>query len=60
MLVQKKAESGATEIISHWHPNITINLVFDHTAWVPGQVYGQYQDMITILLTLCTGPATSG
>merc|ERR1740137_378141 len=35
---QKKAESGATEIISHWHPNITINLVFDHTAWVPGQV----------------------
>lgn len=26
------------EIVSHWHPNITVNLVFDYTNWVPGQV----------------------
>ena len=26
------------EIISHWHPNITVNIVCDHTPWVPGQV----------------------
>eukprot|EP00092_Neocalanus_flemingeri_P039654 GFUD01043186.1.p1 GENE.GFUD01043186.1~~GFUD01043186.1.p1 ORF type:complete len:633 (+),score=190.98 GFUD01043186.1:50-1948(+) len=35
---QEKAKIGKVEVISHWHPNITINLVFDHTAWVPGQV----------------------
>ena len=26
------------EIFSHWHPNITINLVNDYTPWIPGQV----------------------
>jgi hypothetical protein len=26
------------EIISHWHPNITINIVNDYTNWIPGQV----------------------
>ena len=26
------------EILSHWHPNMTINLVVDQTNWVPGQV----------------------
>merc|ERR1740137_281218 len=35
---QQKALVGKTEVISHWHPNMTINVVFDHTAWVPGQV----------------------
>ena len=25
-------------MISHWHPNITINLVDDHTPWVKGSV----------------------
>jgi len=35
---QKKALEGKTEVISHWHPNMTVNVVFDHTAWVPGQV----------------------
>ncbi|VDN99864.1 unnamed protein product [Rodentolepis nana] len=24
--------------VSHWHPNLTINLVDDHTAWVRGAV----------------------
>lgn len=36
---QQKAKDGIEhEIISHWHPNITINLVIDYTAWIPGQV----------------------
>lgn len=26
------------EYLSHWHPNLTINLVTDHTNWVYGQV----------------------
>lgn len=26
------------EVISHWHPNITINIVDDHTPWVKGSV----------------------
>uniref|UniRef100_A0A8D3CTJ6 CLPTM1 regulator of GABA type A receptor forward trafficking n=1 Tax=Scophthalmus maximus TaxID=52904 RepID=A0A8D3CTJ6_SCOMX len=35
----KRAEShGPVEIISHWHPNLTINMVDDHTAWVKGSV----------------------
>jgi len=35
---QKKAETGKIEVISHWHPNISVSLVYDHTPWVPGQV----------------------
>lgn len=27
-----------TEVLSHWHPNLTLNVVYDHTPWVPGQV----------------------
>lgn len=26
------------EYVSHWHPNLTINLVVDQTNWVYGQV----------------------
>lgn len=26
------------EILSHWHPNLTINLVDDHTAWTKGSI----------------------
>jgi hypothetical protein len=32
----KKAEVMTTEILSHWHPNLTINLVDDQTNWVRG------------------------
>lgn len=35
---QVKAAAGLTEIISHWHPNLTLNVVYDHTPWIPGQV----------------------
>ena len=32
----KAAEGIKHEIFSHWHPNITINLVVDYTPWAPG------------------------
>ncbi|KOX68196.1 Cleft lip and palate transmembrane protein 1 like protein [Melipona quadrifasciata] len=34
----EKAELMNQEYLSHWHPNLTINLVTDHTNWVYGQV----------------------
>ncbi|UYV65288.1 CLPTM1 [Cordylochernes scorpioides] len=34
----QKAEDNTVEILSHWHPNITVNLIDDHTAWVRGHV----------------------
>lgn len=35
---QEKAKTMKSEILSHWHPNVTINIVADQTPWVPGQV----------------------
>lgn len=34
----EQAEKTNQAIISHWHPNITINLVTDQTNWVKGSV----------------------
>ncbi|XP_024947156.1 cleft lip and palate transmembrane protein 1 homolog isoform X2 [Cephus cinctus] len=34
----KKAEIMDQEIVSHWHPNLTVNMITDQTAWVQGQV----------------------
>jgi hypothetical protein len=37
-----KVPQGSTdvlpEIVSYYHPNLTINVVDDHTRWVPGSV----------------------
>lgn len=38
LISKQKAAKMAQEIVSHWHPNLTINMVTDHTNWVPGQV----------------------
>jgi len=35
---QLKAKTIQSEIVSHWHPNLTINMVYDYTPWVPGQI----------------------
>lgn len=32
----EKAKVMSNEILSHWHPNLTINLVVDQTNWVKG------------------------
>jgi hypothetical protein len=37
--LKAKLEMGIKEeVISHWHPNVTINVVSDFTNWTPGQV----------------------
>jgi len=35
---QEKAKTVKSEIVSHWHQNLTINMVYDYTPWVPGQI----------------------
>uniref|UniRef100_A0A1I8AYB9 Cleft lip and palate associated transmembrane protein n=1 Tax=Meloidogyne hapla TaxID=6305 RepID=A0A1I8AYB9_MELHA len=36
---QQKADEGVKwEMLNYWHPNITVNLVTDFTAWSKGQV----------------------
>lgn len=34
----RKSKIMSAEIMSHWHPNLTINLVTDQTNWVRGSV----------------------
>ncbi|XP_045187405.2 putative lipid scramblase CLPTM1 [Mercenaria mercenaria] len=34
----KKPNSSEFEILSHWHPNLTINLLDDQTSWVKGHI----------------------
>lgn len=34
----EKAEVEDGKIVSHWHPNITLNLITDQTAWTWGSV----------------------
>lgn len=35
---QIKAKDKVVEILSFWHPNLTLNIVDDHTPWVKNQV----------------------
>ena len=35
---QEKAKENVVEILSHWHPNLTINIVDDHTPWQKNSV----------------------
>ncbi len=34
----QKAETLKEEVVSHWHPNLTISLVTDQTNWAQGAV----------------------
>ena len=36
--VQKEDSTAMVEVLSTWHPNLTINLIDDHTPWVKGSV----------------------
>lgn len=45
----KKAETLTEEIVSHWHPNLTINLVTDQTNWVQGSVPPPLDEFIYFL-----------
>lgn len=46
-----KAETLKTEIVSHWHPNLTINLVTDQTNWVQGSVPPPINEFIEFTAT---------
>lgn len=35
---RQKAEVMSYEVLNHWHPNLTINLVVDQTAWQKGKI----------------------
>ncbi|XP_029475424.1 cleft lip and palate transmembrane protein 1 isoform X2 [Rhinatrema bivittatum] len=37
-MIKRAEDFGPIEVISHWHPNLTINIVDDHTPWVKGSV----------------------
>ncbi|XP_038214517.1 cleft lip and palate transmembrane protein 1 homolog [Zerene cesonia] len=45
----KKAETMQEEIVSHWHPNLTINLVTDQTNWMQGSVPPPLDEFIYFL-----------
>lgn len=42
----KKAETMKEEIVSHWHPNLTVNLVTDQTNWVQGSIPAPLDEFI--------------
>lgn len=44
---QREALKKSQEIVSHWHPNMTINLVTDQTNWVSGSVPAPLDEYIT-------------
>ncbi|KAJ0175585.1 hypothetical protein K1T71_008744 [Dendrolimus kikuchii] len=45
----KKAETMKEEIVSHWHPNLTVNLVTDQTNWMQGSVPPPLDEFIYFL-----------
>ncbi|KAF2354145.1 Cleft lip and palate transmembrane 1 [Trinorchestia longiramus] len=45
----QKADTVKSELISHWHPNVTINLVHDFTQWIPGGVPAPLEPYIEFL-----------
>ncbi|GLH01413.1 Uncharacterized protein GBIM_07572 [Gryllus bimaculatus] len=47
--VIEKAKTMKEEIVSHWHPNLTINLVTDQTNWVQGAVPPPLDEFIEFL-----------
>ncbi|KAF7380979.1 hypothetical protein HZH68_015854 [Vespula germanica] len=45
----QKAKIMDQEYVSHWHPNLTINLVIDQTNWMYGQVPQPLDEYINFL-----------
>ena len=46
-----KAEVMTNEIVSHWHPNLTVNIVVDQTNWVKGTIPPPLDEYVTFLPT---------
>lgn len=45
-LLKHAEEHGHVEIISHWHPNMTVNLVVDQTPWSKGKIPSPLDEVI--------------
>jgi len=45
-LLERVEKHGNVEIISHWHPNLTINLVADQTPWTKGKIPAPLDEMV--------------
>ncbi|XP_071962542.1 putative lipid scramblase CLPTM1 [Antedon mediterranea] len=37
-MIKRAEEEGPVEILSHWHPNLTVNIIDDHTPWRRGSI----------------------
>ncbi|KAK2191759.1 hypothetical protein NP493_46g04029 [Ridgeia piscesae] len=44
-----KKDNVTMEILSHWHPNLTLNLIDDHTPWQQGSVPSPLNEYIQFL-----------
>ncbi|CAK8688501.1 unnamed protein product [Clavelina lepadiformis] len=45
-LLKHMEEHGSIEILSHWHPNLTINLVVDQTPWTKGKIPAPIDELV--------------
>lgn len=45
----QEANDTAVEVLSHWHPNLTINLIDDHTPWTKGGVPAPLDEFISFV-----------
>ncbi|CRK89589.1 CLUMA_CG003264, isoform A [Clunio marinus] len=44
-----KAEVMSKEIVNHWHPNLTVNIIVDQTNWVKGTIPPPLDEHVTFL-----------
>ncbi|XP_064600174.1 putative lipid scramblase CLPTM1 isoform X2 [Liolophura sinensis] len=47
----KKENSSKFEILSHWHPNLTVNILDDHSPWQKGALPAPLDEYVEFLPT---------
>ncbi|KAJ8311058.1 hypothetical protein KUTeg_011392 [Tegillarca granosa] len=45
----RKENMSAFEILSHWHPNLTINILDDHSPWTKGHIPAPLDEYVEFL-----------
>ncbi|XP_046372749.1 cleft lip and palate transmembrane protein 1 homolog [Haliotis rufescens] len=45
----KRENSSSFEVLSHWHPNMTINLLDDYSPWIEGHVPAPLDEYIDFI-----------
>ena len=43
---EKANDNVKEELVSHWHPNLTINVIYDQTPWTEGSVPSPLDEFI--------------